>query len=415
MTWEDRLAKPYYRSPSGRQAYFDFEDLTETVNKRAKVWSFRGLALPYIQEFGIGNRRIPMRCIFSGPDCDRLASVFLDMLGEAGIGELGHPLRGVRKVVPLGDFDLSEPIKSAGNQAIVDVEFWLAGGLQPSSRIDAQAIAQQQITQGSAASADVFRYSVNVSTPDAEFDLLARVQGNLAKVDRWVGQIAKSDEATRAAYLEKIAIVNSSLTTLIGNPLALAGQIVETILLPAQAAATIGLRLQGYLSLLLDLLFASPADEEPELVVHEADNDIATTDLFARGVVLACVQILATSQPATRGEAIGAVEQAEAIVIAHRDWVEEIKQTHAKPDTGEGVEILQLASSTAIGRVIGLVATLLVEKSMVLDRDWALLELCAKIKRSVDEETLDAFVMSNRLGPDEMVIIPKGRRVVWYG
>lgn len=414
MSWEDRLTKPYYKSPSGRQLYFDFEDLTQKQTKNAKLWAFTGLADPYVQEFGISDRNFPSKCIFSGEDHDRLATAFVEMLSESGIGEFLHPLRGVMRVVPLGEFTISEPLKTAGNQSIVDVTFWRAGTLQPNTQPDASNLAQQLVQQSKQQSAQVFSTTVDVTTPDAEFDLLARAQEGVAKVDRWLGKIAATNAATRAAYDEKFGILNSAITTLIGDPIALATEMIDLALLPSRGLASIGERLEGYVNLIADLFGSSPKDDEPSLVTYEADNDLGVNEVLAKAAVLGCVQVLATSTPTTRDEAMRAIVTTEAVVVTQSDWSETKRQTNGRTDTGEDVEILQRASASALERMLGLVVRLLVEKREVLDRDWALYELCAKLYGAIDEATIDRFILSNHFAGNEILLIPRGRTVVWY-
>jgi hypothetical protein len=53
-------------------------------------------------------------------------------------------------------------------------------------------------------------------------------------------------------------------------------------------------------------------------------------------------------------------------------------------------------------------------RTIKLDRDRQAIELCAELYGVVDNETVDRFILENKLTLEEIVIIPMGREVSYY-
>ncbi len=137
MAWQDRVGEASYSSPSGQTVTFDFEDLTSYFEKKTAGFEFPDADGTYVQDNGVSSRRFPMRCIFWGNDCDLQADGFELMLSERGEGQLSHPLKGKKTVVPFGSVTRIDALKTQANQAIVELEFWETIGLvYPSGNID---------------------------------------------------------------------------------------------------------------------------------------------------------------------------------------------------------------------------------------------------------------------------------------
>src|SRR5690606_5345953 len=125
----------------GTRIRFEFEDVSRNFEKRGTVFTFPGIDGAYVQQKGYSERHYPLRCIFSGKDCDLFATAFEAALLEDGIGRLEHPMYGtIPDVVPFGGVTRRDDLKSEANQAIVDVTFFTTlGAVYPSSATDAQS------------------------------------------------------------------------------------------------------------------------------------------------------------------------------------------------------------------------------------------------------------------------------------
>src|SRR5690606_18902767 len=122
--WRDRIKEGAYTSPGGTRIIFDFEDVSRETEKWTTAFAFRGVRDEYVQDNGHGSRKYPLRCIFSGDDCDRLATAFEAALLETGIGRLEHPLYGTFDVVPFGTISRRDGLKDQANVSVVEVTFW---------------------------------------------------------------------------------------------------------------------------------------------------------------------------------------------------------------------------------------------------------------------------------------------------
>ena len=129
MTWEGRLKQAAYITPSGNRITFDYEDVSMNVDKRTSAFEFPEVNGTYIQDNGHSGRRFPLNIFFWGSDYDLESNAFLDALLESGVGQLDHPIYGLRDVVPFGTIERIDNLKTAANQAIFQVLFWETTGI----------------------------------------------------------------------------------------------------------------------------------------------------------------------------------------------------------------------------------------------------------------------------------------------
>jgi prophage DNA circulation protein len=140
LSWQDRIGEAAYTSPKGTRQTFQFEDVSKEIDKRAATFSFPGVDGTYVQDNGQSERRFPLRCIFTGADCDQAAEAFEGLLLERGSGTLEHPLYGKKTVVPYGTISRRDDLVSGANQSIIEVVFWSTlGAVYPSSGFSPRA------------------------------------------------------------------------------------------------------------------------------------------------------------------------------------------------------------------------------------------------------------------------------------
>ena len=129
MAWNDRIREAAYTSPSGIRQPFTYEDVGQSWEKRTTGFDFPDADGTLVQDNGRSGRRFPLRIFFSGGDHDLEAKAFDDLLGERGNGTLDHPMYGVAIVVPFGPITRRDDLKTAANQAILEVTFVATLGL----------------------------------------------------------------------------------------------------------------------------------------------------------------------------------------------------------------------------------------------------------------------------------------------
>jgi hypothetical protein len=104
--------------------------------------------------------------------------------------------------------------------------------------------------------------------------------------------------------------------------------------------------------------------------------------------------------------------------IAWRDdqfeALEAIPLGQSQLDTGEAYAAYQKVVAYATGRLVEISFSLFPERYVILDRPRALLELCAELYGRVDDSTVDALISTNKLTGDEIMEMPRGRRITYY-
>ena len=102
MNWQTRIREAAYNSPSGARFTFDYENVSQSIEKKTTSFDFPDANGTYIQDLGNTGRRYPLRMFFWGNDYDQEVEAFEAALLERGIGKLEHPIYGVKNVVPFG-------------------------------------------------------------------------------------------------------------------------------------------------------------------------------------------------------------------------------------------------------------------------------------------------------------------------
>lgn len=420
MTWLDRIAEAAYTSPKGTRKTFAFTDVSSEIDRRTAAFEFPGVDGAYIQDNGSGERRYPLACIFSGPECDAEASAFEALLLERGAGVLEHPLYGRVDVVPFGTITRRDDLVTAANQTIVEVVFWSTlGAVYPSSRLSPRLeVSAAMRRAGPALSADFARAMDLASEARRQngklsvLDAVRHVQGALQAA-------ASATEAVNREFRQLQSAVNFGIDVLIGQPLALAGQMLNLITAPARALAGIESRLDGYRDLLSRLIASSPSSPGAPAPVLERlalrrSNDFHAADLCAGGAVLGSVASVIETTFTAKPSALEAAEAVLAAQASRTAWRDARFAELGQVDTGESYAAVQETAALAVGYLVEISFSLVPERAVVLDRPRGLVELCAELYRSVADERIDFLITTNGLSGAEILELPRGRRVVFY-
>lgn len=419
MTWLDRIGEAAYTSPGGTRMTFGYDDVSVEVDNRTAAFEFPGVDGAYIQHNGHGERRYPLRCIFSGADCDEQARAFFELLLERGAGRLDHPLYGRQNVVPFGGVTRRDDLASAANQTIIEVVFWSTlGAVYPSGRVSPRFEVSEAVRLAKPALAGGFNRAMNLATEARRANARLTVQDGLRNIQSALRAAANATESVSREFRDLQAQVNFGIDVLIGQPLLLAEQLLNLITAPSRALAGIVSRLDGYRNLLDRMLGSStgsPADNATlERIVVRRSNDFHTADLIAAGALLGSVSSVLEHTFTAKPEAL---EAAEAIIAQADDataWREGRYDDFGQIDTGEGYQAVQETIALAVGYLVEISFTLVPERAVVLARPRALVELCGELYGSVADERLDFLINTNQLTGSEIIELPRGRRVVYY-
>lgn len=397
---------------------FAYEDVSYDVDKRTAAFNFPGVDGSYIQDNGHNERRYPLRCIFTGPDCDRAALAFEGLLLERGQGKLEHPLYGRVNVVPFGTITRRDDLLTASNQAILEVVFWsTVGAVYPSSRVSPRFEVIESIETTQAALSGGFARNMNLATEARRVNAKITVTSMLRDIQSALKAASNAVESVNREFRDLQQAINFGVDVLIGQPLLLAQQVLNLITAPSRALTGIASRLDGY-SDLLDRMLArsksSPGDTSVlDRIQLRLSNDFHTADLVGSGAVLGGVSSVVNNTFSAKPQALEAAEVILADAARLTGWRDDRFGDIEQIDTGEGYQALQETVALCVGYLIEISFSLVPEKAVVLDRPRNIIELSAELYGSVDDR-LDFLISTNRLTGSEILELPRGKRVVYY-
>jgi prophage DNA circulation protein len=418
LSWSDRLAEAAYTSPTGTRQTFLYEDVSKEVDKRTAAFTFPGVDGTYVQDNGQSERRFPLRCIFSGADCDQAAEAFEALLLERGQGSLEHPLYGKKNVVPYGTITRRDDLTNAANQAIIEVTFWsTVGAIYPSSGFSAKGQLFQSLGNSSEKLSHSFSKAMKLDTEARRAAAKLSVREALRNVQGALARVASATDSVNREFRQVQSDINFGLDVLIGQPLLLARQLMNLATLPARALAGIASRLEAYGNLLARMIgssVSSPADITviPALRVRR-QNEFQLASLMASAAVQGSVTSVDENTFTAKPEALAAAEAILAQTETLAAWSDQRYGDQAQIDPGEGYQALQETTALAVGFLVEISFSLVPERAIVLDRPRNIIELAAELYGSIDDR-LDFLISTNKLTGSGILELPRGRRVVYY-
>lgn len=411
MSWTDRLKEAAYTPPSGERIVFFYEDVTRETDKKTSVFTFPGKDGAYVQDLGRGGRRYPLKIFFWGENYDTEAQAFYDALEERGGGVLEHPAYGRKNVVPTGSIRQVDQLKTAGNQAVIEVTFWesiidLAFPVADSSAEqavdDALADYEEKAPAEFDEALDVTSSSEEVGAIDAAKARLKAVRGALNKVAAVTADVKRQFDAAYDAVMD-------NMNALIGAPLLLATEINTLVGMPGRALALIEDKLDAYGNIIDSMTGNSPQPSHD----NQPQNDLAITDLIAKAAQMAIIEAVTEAEFEAKPDAISAAEVTLGRFAQVRDWGDTNRATLGVIDTGDTYQAMLDGTSIAAGKLVDLSFTLLQEHVFILQAPRTIIDLTAELYGEVDAK-LDFFISSNALVGTEILEVPRGRELRYY-
>jgi prophage DNA circulation protein len=399
MAWTDRLKEAAYISPSGERYTFEFENVSSSRTKKTTNFEFPDVDGTYVQESGSAGRSFPLRCIFWGADYDLDADAFDAALFETGTGKLEHPIYGTVDVVPTGTVTRRDDLKTAGNQAIIEVTFMTTIGLiYPSAQTDPASEVLAAIAAYNEVVAGEFEDNIDLDTEVKKTSFKNQYKAFLNSLSDGVAAVTAEFNAINDS-------INEGLDLLVGQPLTLAFQTMQLVQAPGRALALVTDKLAAYENLANSLL-----KNMDELL---SVNDFILKDLFASGYVTGSLISVLNSQFDTR---IAAIEAAASILAQFDEvntWKDENLTELDMIDTGAAYQQLQASVALVAGYLVEISFTLKQERRIVLDRARTIVDLTAELYGEIDE-SIDFLIESNNFSGSEIIELPKGKEVVYY-
>lgn len=417
--WRGRVKSGKYTSPGGIPSEFAFVDLSRTTRKRTAVFDYSGVDDAYVQDNGISARTYPIRCIFNGPNHDKLATSFEASLSERGPGELQHPLYGTFKAIPLGEFTRRNDLVESANESIVEVTF-------STTLVDIYPAALgfpineilAAVDGFDLSAADAFAELTNLASVARQANFKTALRSALSTVRGAFDRVSGITSDARRSIQDNENLINESIDTLIGTPLVLARQILGFVAAPGRMLSGLFSRIDGYGLMIRNMIATyGPRDQDVGLT-DKSRLDLVNALRLADLIILAGVTNMARagtdSKATNRAVAIGA---ALAIIDGLEEattWRDGQLGALLMEDPPQPYSDALDAASRAAGYLVQNSYSLLPERRVALDRPRNMIELCGELYGSVSNETLDRFISDNDLSGDEYFEFPRGRMVVYY-
>lgn len=412
MAWNDRIREGAYTSPGGTRIRFDYEDVRREFDKKTSGFDFPDADGTYVQDLGNTGRRYPLRLFFWGNDYDLQAEEFENLLAERGQGRLEHPIYGTVDVVPFGTITRRDDLKTAANQAVIEVTFWETIGLvYPTRQSDPASQVGQAVENYNSAAAEDFADGVSVETAAQRVTLKNTYENILGTVESGLQAVADVQENVRKQFNAINDSINQGIDTLIGEPLDLAFQTSLLIQAPGRALASITDRLDAYGNLADSIISGNGASVNNNRA--NRINAFKTRELTASGAVTGAIVSVVNTQFERKTSALQAAEDILAKFDAVNDWKDGNLVDLELIDTGGAYQRLQEAVALTAGFLVEISFTLKQERRVVLDRARTIIDLAAELYGSIDDQ-LDFLIQSNNLTGSEILELPKGREIVYY-
>jgi hypothetical protein len=415
MPWQDRIQAGAYSSPSGRRFEFDFEDVSVVLPKKTSPFDFPDADGTYIQDKGTRGRRFPMRLYFTGTDYDLVANDFLVALSERGTGKLEHPMYGIINAIPVDTITRKDNIKTAGNQAIFEIEFWENNDLiYPLSQQDGLSLARISINSNLVALATQFASALDLDTAEKTALFRNQYQTELSKTSTALVAITEADDVIRQRFQDVKDSIESSLSILLDEPEVLSQQTSQLMLLPSQVTdIKSSERISSYNQVITNVITANPT--RPADVSKINQNLFLSDLLYMVNSVIYATESALNAEYEIRSEAVNAAISIMDLFYTVGAWIDDNIDTLQIIDTGGAYQQMLNAVSVAAGYLVEFSFSLKQERSIVLTRAHTFIDLIALLygPNNIDEN-IDFFINSNNLTGSEILELPAGRTIKYY-
>lgn len=413
MAWNDRIREAAYTSPSGDRITFAYENVRKTVDKKTTGFEFPDANGTFVQDLGHTGRRYPLRVFFWGDDYDLDAEKFETALLERGTGKLEHPIYGTVDVVPFGTITRRDDLKTAANQAVVEVTFWETIGLvYPVAQTDPAAAVLAAVDEYNATASEEFEDTTSLDSAVEQASFKNSYEALLDSARSGLQTVADAQENVQKQFDAIYDSINEGIDVLIAQPLTLAFQTTQLLQSPARALTNIQARLDAYGDLANSIISGDGAVVSPGNDSTNS-NQFHTNDIYASTYVTGSVVSVVNNEFTTKTEALEAAERVLTQLEDVTAWRDDNFQSLEEIDQGAAYQQLQEAVALTAGFLVEISFSLKQERRVVLDRNRTIIDLAAELYGSVDDQ-LDFLINSNNLTGSEILELPRGREIVYY-
>lgn len=410
MGWEERLSESAYTTPSGTRLTFDYEDVSYEFDKKGTVFDFPSTNGSYVQQLGNSSRRYPLLCIFWGDNCDLETENFIKGLEEDGIGKLEHPIYGIIDALPLGTIKRRDDLKTASNQSILEVVFFnTIGAIYPSSEINIGSSVIQSSESYRNVASNSFGNEIDLSTETKLITFKNQFLSYISKANSYLKPLVSATSDVNTFFTVTSDSITSGIDEILSTPRTLALQTIDMIHAPSKANISIRDKINSYKILTNDLMY----DASNTLKKTSSKNDYTTNKLLIETYTTGTVLSVVNNEFETKKDALLTAENLLIGLDEINQWNDLQLDTLNEIDTGESYQKLQESIALTAGYLVQISFTLKQEKSIILDRNRTIIDLCSEIYNQVDEK-LDYLINTNNLSGTEILELPKGKEILYY-
>ncbi len=458
MAWTDEISEAVYTAPSGKRIVFGYESaLSRSTPLKTAEHTFPDVDGAEIQSLGLGGKKFPMTAIFSGGDCLSLAEEFENALSERGYGTLEHPIYGKHTVVPTGTIERTDDLVSALNESRVKITFseTLTDSL-PLSKLAAEDALDAAMNKYENAANSSFLNLIVTGTVDDELQLqgVMKTQDNslfkgIAKLCEKCSNIKEKQSLLQMLNEFKLNVTNwvSKVDTLASKAQEIATVVIKTAKLPSEIAIEGMAKIEGYSSVVKDLLNNVKMDP---VGANSIKNQYAATSTMVGAMVAslsfgvaksakegAFANVVVSESSGTsdnygssgsgagsqsnagkilsRGDVFAIADAVAVQFEVYKDYIDGQVAKNAFVDTGESYEAVLETVIKSVQMLHEVAFDLPMARTIKLGKDRQLYELLCELYGKQGFDRADEFIMDNGLNADEIELIPMGREVRYYG
>jgi prophage DNA circulation protein len=447
-----------YTSPSGNEINFEWESGKRKTELKTGIFTFPGRDGAHVQHQGAGARSFPLVCIFSGNNYMGKADTFENMLIERGVGELQHPTYGILKVVPTGDIEREDDPVNRYGESTVTITFTETIVDEETDELAAvAAIAiEEMLNNFEDAAVSDFAKAVSKSDISTKYFLISSLNDTVKNITGALSFLASLDTKILGDWLSAVKELTSNIENMLNTGLKIVdmystlldiGRLALRIMkLPSTIAVSLAEKIKGYSTLTADLINQYKNDPFgiEKIKAAYASASLAITGAcaaIASGSAMTIAEISAKTGVVPENAAIsgypsgnikaGTISRENAVETAGQIAVffETVKdfqdkkietlniQNAASQDTfidADPTAHLALAElvQMSIQLILNASFALPLQKTIILDRDRQVVELCAELYGNTD--FIDELIIQNNFNIDEIELLPMGRKVSYY-
>lgn len=444
MAWNDEILEAAYTSPSGKRMTFNYDaGLEQKTALKTAENVFPDVDGAEIQSLGLGGKKFPMTVIFSGADCLKQADDFEALLCERGYGILEHPIYGKHNVVPTGEIGRSDNLVSELNQSLVKITFseTITARTFPKSDVAATDTLTAAIDGYEEAAATSFAKLIETGSIDDELQLQSVLKTQSGSLFKGIADFIKKAGDKAEELQQKLQTFKTNVNGWIGkvdqiaeNAKSIAMVLIKVARLPSELTISALTKIEAYSSIINDIL--NNVKNDP-VGINAIKNQYATTS-----TILGALQtsmgygVAKTASDSNTDDSVlpkkvfesiskGVFLSRSSVLFAadaiteqfeiYKQYVDSQIEKDAFVDTGEGYSALLETIVNAVQVLETVSFDLPVTRIVKLGRDRQVLELLCELYGEDGFDRLDQFIADNELTSEEIVLLPMGREVRYYG